>query len=205
MRKMWGIILLLIFLGCFESPPDIEKNISKMERIVQNNPKKVIKHKEKIKRIIDGDTFILENGEKVRIIGIDAPEKFESYKLNRDSENSGKDKKVIKALGYLGAMYTDSILYGQNVTLVSDSINANKDEHGRLLRYVYLENGEFFNLKIIQDGYAYAYTKYPFIFMEEFKQAEKEARGNEIGLWKNEDFKDINDSLKIFHNSNLNE
>ncbi len=98
-------------------------------------------------------------------------------------------------------MYTDSILYGQNVTLVSDSISANKDEHGRLLRYVYLENGELFNLKIIQDGYAYSYTKYPFIYIDEFKQSEKQARKNEIGLWSDINFKNISDSLKIFYNS----
>ncbi len=94
MRRLRWLILLFIFSGCFDSPPEIEKNISKKERIVQNNPKRVIKHKEKVKRIIDGDTFITENGVKVRMIGIDTPEKFESYKLNRDCENSGKDKKV---------------------------------------------------------------------------------------------------------------
>ena len=38
---------------------------------------------------------------------------------------------------------------------------------------------------MIKQGYAYAYTKYPFDskLMEEFKQYEKEAKEKELGLW----------------------
>ena len=58
-----------------------------------------------------------------------------------------------------------------------------KDKYGRTLAYVYLEDGTFLNLEIIKQGYGFAYTKYPFKFLEEFRQAEKEARQNKIGLW----------------------
>jgi len=56
------------------------------------------------------------------------------------------------------------------------------------LRYAYLEDGTFFNLKIIQDGYAYAYTKNPIIYSEDFLNAQKESRENNRGLWGNENF-----------------
>jgi micrococcal nuclease len=40
------------------------------------------------------------------------------------------------------------------------------------------------NTEIIKQGYGFAYTKYPFKYMEEFRGYEGEARGNGRGLWK---------------------
>lgn len=145
----------------------------------------------KIVKVIDGDTFELENGERVRLLGIDTPEKWDSNKLNTDAERSKKDKEVIKNLGVLAFLYTDSVLSGKYVKLVMDSTNSDRDKYNRLLRYAYLENGEFFNLKIIQDGYAYAYTRFPIIFLEQFREAEKEARENKRGLWGDIDFQEM--------------
>ena len=44
-----------------------------------------------VKRVIDGDTLLLGNGERVRLIGIDTPEVHESGKLYRDAERSQRD------------------------------------------------------------------------------------------------------------------
>jgi len=144
-----------------------------------------------VTKVNDGDTFEIETGERVRLLGIDTPEKWNSRKLDKDSERSGKDKEIIKKLGALSSDYTEKILLGQKVLLVVDSTNSDKDRYGRLLRYAYLEDGTLFNLKIIQDGYAYAYTKYPVIYMEEFFQAQKEARENNRGLWGDLDFEEM--------------
>lgn len=141
-----------------------------------------------ITKINDGDTFEIETGERVRLLGIDTPEKWDSNKLNKDSERTGKDKEVLKKLGALASECAEDILLNKKVMLVVDSTNANNDRYGRLLRYAYLEDGTLFNLKIIQDGFAYAYTKYPVIFMEEFIQAEKDARENNRGLWGDDNF-----------------
>lgn len=83
------------------------------------------------------------------------------------------------------------MLNNQYILLIRDSTNSDKDRYGRLLRYVYLDNSEFFNLKIIIDGYAYAYLKYPFKYLNEFRQAQKEARENKRGLWGDMDFDDM--------------
>lgn len=146
-----------------------------------------------VTKVIDGDTFEIEIGEKVRLLGIDTPEKWDSGKMDKDSERSGKDKNIIKKLGALASDYTERLLLNQKVRLVADSTNSDKDRYDRLLRYAYLEDGTFFNLKIIQDGYAYAYTKYPVIFMEDFLQAQKEARENNRGLWGDVDFEYMED------------
>lgn len=52
----------------------------------------------------------------------------------------------------------------------------------------YLEDGTLFNLQIIKDGFANAYTKYPVIYIEEFLKAQQEARENKRGLWGEIDF-----------------
>ena len=58
-----------------------------------------------------------------------------------------------------------------------------KDRYGRLLRYVYLEDGTFVNAKLIQDGYANVYDKFPISKLDEFRQYYREARENRRGLW----------------------
>lgn len=142
-------------------------------------------------KVFDGDTFQIDTGEKVRLLGIDTPEKWESGKLDRDSERTGKDKEVIKKLGQLASDYAENILLNTTVTLIPDSTNSDKDRYGRLLRYAYLSDGTLFNLKIIQDGYAYAYTKYSVIYIEQFLQAQHEARENGRGLWGDLNFEEM--------------
>lgn len=142
-------------------------------------------------KVYDGDTFQIETGEKVRLLVIDTPEKWDSGKLDKDSERSGKDKDVIKALGQLESDYAEMILLNQKVILVADSTNSDKDRYGRLLRYAYLEDGTFFNLKIFHYGYAYAYTKYPVIYMHVFLDAQSEARENSRGLWSDINFEEM--------------
>lgn len=141
-----------------------------------------------VTKVNDGDTFEIETGERIRLLGIDTPEKWESDKLNRDSERTGKDKEILQKLGQLASDYTENILLNKKVLLEADPTNSDKDRYGRLLRYAYLEDGTLFNLKIIQEGYAYAYTKYPVIYMEEFLQAQSDARENKRGLWGDENF-----------------
>jgi micrococcal nuclease len=57
------------------------------------------------------------------------------------------------------------------------------DRYGRLLAYVYLHDGTFLNAEIIKQGYGFAYTRYPFNYLDEFRNYEREARENGKGLW----------------------
>ena len=102
----------------------------------------------KVIRVIDGDTFEIENGDKVRMIGIDAPE----LKDNEGLESKNHLKLLIE---------------NKYVSLIKDEKNNNKDFFGRLLRYVYLEDSDV-NLKMIEDGYANVYTKFKFTKSKEY-------------------------------------
>lgn len=193
MKNVFLLILTafsFIINGCSDSPRNVKKvengSSKKDDQIKEFNYNSI-----KIVRIIDGDTFEIESGEKVRLIGIDTPEKYESKKLNNDSEISKKDKELIKKLGDLSSKYTENELLNKKIKLVPDSTNSNKDRYGRLLRYVYLNDTLLFNLKIIKDGFAYAYTKYPFLYLEQFLVAQREARENKKGLWGDIDFIDL--------------
>ncbi len=138
-----------------------------------------------VTRVIDGDTFELNDGSRVRLIGIDTPEKYDSEKLERDASVSKRDKETIKKLGNIATEYVKSFVEGKKVYLENDPQNKDRDKYGRLLRYVYLEDGTLINAKILKDGYAYIYEKYPFSKQQEFRELYREARENNRGLWGN--------------------
>ncbi|MCS7123687.1 MAG: thermonuclease family protein [Candidatus Aenigmarchaeota archaeon] len=114
-------------------------------------------------KILDGDTIILENGEKVRLIGIDAPEKNEKCYASAKS-------------------FLEEILKDKNITLEKEW--KERDNYNRLLRHVYLD-GTYINLMMIKYGLATYYptqSKYSKILLE----GEKKAKEMRIGcLWEN--------------------
>ncbi len=72
---------------------------------------------------------------------------------------------------------------GKQVRLEYDAETATHDRYGRTLAYVYLPDESLLNLEIIRQGYGHAYTRFPFSRMEEFREAEREAREAQRGLW----------------------
>ncbi|MCX5703200.1 MAG: thermonuclease family protein [Candidatus Omnitrophica bacterium] len=105
-----------------------------------------------VKRAVDGDTLVLESGERVRLIGIDTPEMHESDKLYRDSQRTRQDIRTIQKLGRRAYEFTKSLVEGKRVSLEFDL--EKRDKYGRLLSYVYLKDGTFVNAKIVEEGYA---------------------------------------------------
>jgi micrococcal nuclease len=136
-----------------------------------------------VKKVVDGDTFELSDGQKVRLLGIDTPEKYESNKLDRDAEQTKQDKETIMKLGDIAYKYVKEFAESKKVRLERDPVNDDKDKYGRLLRYVYLEDGTCINAKIIADGYAQVYDKFPISKLDEFRKLQREARENRRGLW----------------------
>jgi len=113
--------------------------------------------------VIDGDTFTLSTGERVRLTGIDAPEKTAYY------YNESKTA-------------LEELIKGKIVALERDV--SNKDKYGRLLRYVYVDNGTFVNLELVSEGYARS-AEYPpdTRYAEQLKQAENDSKANNLGIW----------------------
>ena len=122
---------------------------------------------------VDGDTFELDTGERVRFIGIDTPE-YQPWKGRIDY------------FGKEASEFSKRYLTGKKVILESDI--QEKDKYGRTLAYVYLENGEFVNKVLVEQGYARAkYYRPNGRYRQVFKEAEQKAKENHKGLWANID------------------
>jgi len=135
-----------------------------------------------VTEVIDGDTVRvrLSDGtiEKIRIIGMDTPE-------------SKDPRKPVECFAHEATEHLRALLQsvGDSASLTRDVISGNRDTYQRLLRHIYIEPSGKAAIDIaermIRDGYAYAYTKYPFEQgkMERYVQTQKEARENGRGLW----------------------
>jgi micrococcal nuclease len=127
-------------------------------------------------RIVDGDTIVvsfdtatgLGRAEKVRLIGVDTPETVDP---RRPVERFGKE----------AAIFARDHVLGRTVRLAFEP--RVRDTYGRLLAYVFLSDGSCFNLRIVAEGFGFAYTKYPFMFMDDFREAQRSARAAGRGLW----------------------
>lgn len=133
-----------------------------------------------VRRVIDGETLLLTNGQKVRLIGVDTPE--------------------------LDRAFARALVEKRRVRLEFDPRNVyinHRDRCGSVLAYVYVSRGNLgkealqkygyktrapavfmLNAEIIRQGYGFASTRFPFRYKEEFRHYEKEARENGRGLWK---------------------
>ena len=124
-------------------------------------------------KVIDGDTIDVNldgEMERIRLIGINTPETVDPRKLVECFSHEASEK-------------AKDILSGKRALLESDPAQGERDKYGRLLRYVFLEDGINFNLLMIREGYAYEYTyDLPYKYQAEFKQAQKYAEKNGLGL-----------------------
>ncbi len=123
----------------------------------------------RVKAVFDGDTILLESGERVRYLGIDAPEVGHH---GQDSECYGDQAR---------AANSDWVLH-RTVRLEYD--RETRDQYGRLLAYVWLADGVCVNLALLRDGYAWLFRP-PIGFARhgEFLETQREALRLHRGMW----------------------
>lgn len=133
-------------------------------------------------RVFDGDTVQINTGDYVRFIGIDCPELTDSDKLYRQAERWHLDLAVTRGIAKDAASFVSGKVYNRNVRLEFDA--ERYDKYGRLLAYVYLEDGTFLNELLLKRGYADLLTIPPNTrYRELFMEAHEQAVLNEMGLW----------------------
>jgi micrococcal nuclease len=126
-----------------------------------------------VTKVIDGDTLIVAGGRRIRLIGVDTPE---TVHPRRSTEYFGRE----------ASAFTRRTAYGKEVRLDYDPANAgsgHRDKYGRTLAYVRLPDGSSLNGEIIRQGYGFAYTRFPFCRLEEFRAYEREASAERRGMW----------------------
>jgi micrococcal nuclease len=126
----------------------------------------------RVLRVVDGDTISVRIGgrtERVRYIGIDTPE-------------SVKPGTPVQCFAKRAAAANAALVAGREVRLVRDA--EPRDKYGRLLAYVYREDGSFVNATLVRDGYARTLTIPPNVaHASEFARLARAARVAGRGLW----------------------
>lgn len=128
--------------------------------------------------VIDGDTFHISKETRVRLMGINSPDKGECY--------YEQAKQALKKL-----------IEGRQVKLEKDITD--KDDYGRWLRYAVLqipgEDNILLNDYLVRNGYAFDTPIPPDKYYRELlSSAEEQAKRNKLGLWLECDFPENNDS-----------
>jgi micrococcal nuclease len=129
----------------------------------------------RVQRVTDGDTFVATvkgRRERIRIIGVDTPE---SVDPRRPDEPFGEE----------ASNFAKRYLDGATVRLAGDV--EPRDRYGRMLAYVWLEDGTFWNALLAAEGYAQQLTIPPNVtYAGLFRRLVSEARRSNRGLWAQE-------------------
>lgn len=167
-----NLIFIFFLVDKIQSPAfkelsdDVPNSLGQKE--VQTSPQVIGEEKEvgkNVAKVIDGDTIVLESGETIRYIGIDAPE------VSLGEECFAKE--ATKA--------NEELVLGKEIRLEKDV--SEKDKYNRLLRYVWV-GSTFVNESLVKEGFA-RFSSYPpdVKYQDLFKAAEQDARENNRGLW----------------------
>jgi micrococcal nuclease len=117
-----------------------------------------------VSHVVDGDTFYCQDGQKVRLIGVDSPER-QQHPFGDQARRA-----LLKLLPP-----------GTAVVLQQDV--APTDRYGRVLAYVWI-GSTLVNEAMVKDGWAVLYTVPPNVkYAERLERAQKEARARGTGLW----------------------
>lgn len=124
-------------------------------------------------RVIDGDTIEIKSDDgiqRVRMIGIDTPEK------NHPS-------KPVECFAKEASDHLSQLISDKSVSVEADSSQDTKDKYDRYLYYIFL-NEQNINQQMISDGYAYEYTyNTPYKYQNDFKKSQITASEGGKGLW----------------------
>jgi micrococcal nuclease len=122
-----------------------------------------------VKRAVDGDTLLLVDGRRVRLLGVDTPE-------------TKKEGTPIQPWGLEAHTFTEQFVEGRSVRLEFDK--ERHDKYGRVLAYVYADQ-KLLNEELIRAGLGRAILNHPYrkAMKRRFRNAEKEARRAHRGIW----------------------
>lgn len=174
LKRFSWLFLFFAVLSLLTSPLPAKTSPSKLKftltssSLVLVDAKKIQGELATVTGVIDGDTVILQSGKRVRLIGIDTPEKREP--LCKEATE-----------------YLKTLVHKQQVLLEYD--REKKDRYGRLLANIYVRHGSkgeltFVNGQMVAQGFARVYPYPPNLkYWKELTRMQKKARQDRLGLW----------------------
>jgi micrococcal nuclease len=123
----------------------------------------------RVRRVVDGDTLLLADHTRVRLLGVDTPE-------------TKRPDTPVEPFGPEASEFARAHVEGRVVRLEFDK--ERRDKYDRVLAYVYLGDW-FLNEELIRAGLGRAITNHPYSesMKRRFRAAEKEAREARRGIW----------------------
>jgi micrococcal nuclease len=144
----------------------------------QPTPEQLTADRFQVESVTDGDTLVLSDGARLRLIGVDTPE----TRFSRRSD--GKDQPLARD----ALLFTQQAVEGRQVRLQFDIERA--DQYGRLLAFVWYidrDSGQelLLNEELIRAGLAEALLRYPYSesMKRRFRGAQAEAKNAKRGIW----------------------
>jgi len=122
-----------------------------------------------VQRVVDGDTLLLPDRTRVRLIGVNAPE-------------SVKPDSPVEPFGPEASDFTKQFIAGGDVRLEFDKERL--DQYGRTLAYVWVGD-KLLNEELLRAGLAHWEKHYHYSDQKKarFRRAEQEARDAKRGIW----------------------
>ncbi|SFI31692.1 thermonuclease family protein [Nitrosomonas sp. Nm34] len=126
-------------------------------------------------KVLDGDTVVLNGGERVRLLGINAPEVKSRYRDGEAGSIAAKE-------------WLQEKLKNRKVYLEYDQ--QKHDHYNRLLAHLYLPNGEHLNLMLVEKGLAVVNLLPPNLrHADAMIRAQQRAERQKSGIWSLPDYR----------------
>ncbi|WP_166829495.1 thermonuclease family protein [Thalassoroseus pseudoceratinae] len=162
-RRPWPVWLVVLFLAL-----TVWRTLSRRPELPDRLPPAM--EPTRVVRVVDGDTLLLEDGVRVRLLGVDTPE-------------TKRPNHPVEPLGPEASAFTRSFIGSQPIRLEYD--RERRDRFGRVLAYVYVGD-QLLNEELIRAGFSRAETRFSFsqTMKRRFRDAEEFARTEVNGIWR---------------------
>jgi endonuclease YncB( thermonuclease family) len=128
----------------------------------------------RVAKVLDGDTIVLDGGEKVRFLGVNTP------------EIAGRNKQA-EAYGQAAKEWLTHIIGQSRVYLEGDVEKT--DQYGRTLAHVFTEQKQHLNLELVKNGLGAANIYPPnFKYSQELVAVQQQAQTAKLGIWRLSDY-----------------
>jgi len=169
-RLPWGVALVVLLI--------VVARLWQSNRQPLPPPESLDEDVHQVERVVDGDTLLLTDRARVRLMGVDTPEVFERG-------GTGQRKGEPDRWGPEASAFTKKFVGDGQVRLQFDK--ERKDQYGRFLAYVWVGD-RMLNEELLREGLARHTPQYRFSesMKKRFRKAEEDARIHRRGLWSGE-------------------
>lgn len=125
----------------------------------------------RVRRVVDGDTLLLDNDDRVRLLGVDTPE-------------SVKPDTPVQPWGKEASDFTRQFIAATGNRIRLEFDQERTDDYGRLLAYVWVGD-RMLNEELLRAGLGRALLRHPYAQerKDRFKAAQRAAQQQQLGIW----------------------